>query len=79
MRPYLLAVLLAVAACDRSGPPSNAIEEVSDNNMIADEVTEVPDDSATAPLDDEGVLATPSNGDQTSPDEASSEEGRNRL
>lgn len=47
--PLLAAPLLFLAACD-SAPPQNAVvQDVAANNMIADEVTEVPDDSAAAP------------------------------
>ena len=50
MKIYILAAsLLALAACD-SAPTQNAVvQDVAANNMIADEVTEVQDDSAAAP------------------------------
>jgi hypothetical protein len=49
MKIYVLAApFLALAACD-SAPPQNNIQEVAANNMVADDVTEVQDDSASAP------------------------------
>lgn len=49
MKIYILAApLLALTACD-SAPPQNNVQDVAANNMIADDVTEVADDSATAP------------------------------
>lgn len=50
MKIYILAAaLLALTACD-SAPTENAVvQDVAANNMIADEVTEVQDDSAAAP------------------------------
>ncbi len=52
MKIYLLAApLLILAACD-SAPTENAVvQDVAANNMIADEVTEVQDDSAAAPAE----------------------------
>lgn len=52
MKIYILAApLLALAACD-SAPTQNAVvQDVAANNMIADEVTEVQDDSAAAPTE----------------------------
>jgi hypothetical protein len=49
MKIYILAFpLLAMAACN-AAPPQNNIQDVAANNMIADDVTEVQDDSASAP------------------------------
>lgn len=45
--PALALVLLA--ACNAE-PPQNTMQEVAANNMTLDEVTEVQDDSASAPL-----------------------------
>ena len=54
MKIYILAApLLALAACD-STPPQNNVQDVAANNMIADDVTEVQDDSAAAPASDQG-------------------------
>jgi hypothetical protein len=49
MRIHILAApLLALAACD-SAPTQNNVVDVASNNMIADDVTAVDDDSASAP------------------------------
>lgn len=59
MKIYLLAgPLLLLAACN-SAPTQNAVvQDVAANNMIADEVTEVPDDSAAAPSENGAPAAT---------------------
>jgi hypothetical protein len=57
MKIYILAApLLALAACG-STPPANNVQDVAANNMVADDVTEVQDDSAAAPptADNEAV------------------------
>ena len=52
MKIYILAAaLFAVAGCN-AAPPQNNIQDVAANNMIADDVTEVQDDSATSPPED---------------------------
>jgi hypothetical protein len=45
----LAAPLLFLAACNAAPTQNAVVQDVAANNMIADEVTEVPDDSAAAP------------------------------
>jgi hypothetical protein len=70
MKIYLLAApLLALAACD-SAPPQNAVvQDVAANNMIADDVTEVQDDSAAAPTE------LPKNDQELGDEEAAKKDG----
>jgi hypothetical protein len=53
MKIYIpAAALLALSACGSTPPQNdmaNNVQEVTANNMIADDVTEVQDDSAAAP------------------------------
>jgi hypothetical protein len=76
MKIYILAaVLLALAACD-SAPTQNAVvQDVAANNMIADEVTEVQDDSAAAPTES-SVPAPGPMSDQERNDEAAAKKDR---
>lgn len=54
----LAAALLALAGCD-SAPSQNAVvQDVAANNMIADEVTEVQDDSGAAPSESSAPAPT---------------------
>jgi hypothetical protein len=46
MKIYMPAAALFLLAACNGAPPQNNVEDVSANNMIADEVTEVPDESA---------------------------------
>ncbi len=65
MKIYILAApLLALAACD-AAPPQNNVVDVASNNMIADDVTEVDDDSASAPSNEAEV--TPPTAPPTAP------------
>ena len=58
MKLYILAApLLALTACGSTPENANNVVDVASNNMIADDVTEVQDDSASAPPSDTGAAA----------------------
>jgi uncharacterized lipoprotein YajG len=49
MKIYIpAAALFALTACGSTSPSLNNVQDVAANNMIADDVTEVQDDSAAA-------------------------------
>ncbi len=74
MKIYILAAtLLALAACG-STPPENNVQDVAANNMIADDVTEVEDDSASAPSD-----ATTPPSEQAPTQSEAEEDARNKA
>jgi hypothetical protein len=47
----LAAATLSLSACNPAPPQNAVVQDVAANNMIADDVTEVQDDSASAPSD----------------------------
>jgi len=52
MKIYILAAAtLSLSACNPASPQNVVVQDVAANNMVADDVTEVADDSASAPSD----------------------------
>ena len=76
MKIYILAAsLVALTACD-SAPPQNSIQDVAANNMIADDVTEVQDDSASAPPAESAAPAELPKSEQQMKDEEEAKKDR---
>lgn len=76
MKIYIFAApLLALAACD-STPRQNNVQDVAANNMIADDVTEVQDDSATAPPTESAAPAPAQSSEQNIKDEEAAKKDR---
>lgn len=71
MIPALL--LLALGACDAAPPAQNVVEDVAANDMIAEDVTEVRDDSARAEPDEADGRADVSSEAQANGDDSPSD------
>ena len=66
MKPIVFLVLgLSVAAC---GPRQDRVEDVAANNMAADEVTEVIDESM--PADTDGTIGNEADGNESGGNES---------
>jgi len=72
LRYAVPAMFISVAGCDAAPPPpQNVIQDVAANNMALDEVTEVADDSASAPAEYADTALSNAAGDQPSGNRAS--------
>jgi len=71
-RSAVLAVFSLIAGCDAAPPPpQNVIQDVAANNMALDEVTEVADDSASAPAENADTAVSNAVGEQPTGNRAS--------
>jgi hypothetical protein len=70
------APLLVLCACDAAPPAQNVIQDVAANNMIADDVTEVQDDSASAAPGDTEEPGVSANSGEAADDSTASGQSR---